>query len=129
MADIKLETGEILMSHDVVALFTNVPIDLALTIIKTKLEEDPKFKDRTNLKVDDVCELLSLILCSTYFSYKNTLYQQKFGVAMGGPISPIVANIVMDHMFRKIVKSAPPEKNQESSRNLWMIPSAQSKNQ
>ena len=109
MGDIQLQEGEILMSHDVVGLFTNVPIDLALKIIKEKLEQDNKFSERTNLTVADICELLNLVLCSTYFSYNGKIYKQKFGVAMGGPISPIVANIVMDHMFRRMVETAPPD--------------------
>ena len=89
-------------------MFTNGPIDLALEIIKRKLEEDATFQKRTNLTVDDVCDLLNLVLRSTYFSYKGRIYQQKFGVAMGGPISPIVANIVMDYMFRRCAETAPP---------------------
>ena len=107
--ELKLEDDEILMSHDVVGLFTNVSIDLALDIIKDKLEKDTKLKDRTNLTVTDVIELLDLVLRTTYFSYNGKIYRQKFGVAMGGPISPIVANIVMDYMFRKFVNTIPPE--------------------
>ena len=109
MKDIKLEPDEIIMSHDVVGLFTNVSNDLALQIIKDKLSDDSSLKDRTNLHIDDVMELLSLVLRTTYFSYDGKIYQQKFGVAMGGPISPIVANIVMDFMFKKYMETVPAD--------------------
>ena len=109
MKDIKLEPDEIIVSHDVVGLFTNVSIDLALKITEDKLREDTSFKDRTNLLIEDVMELLSLVLRTTYFSYDGKIYQQKFGVAMGGPISPIIANIVMDFMFRKFMETVPVE--------------------
>ena len=109
MKDIKLEPDEIIVSHDVVGLFTNVSIDLALKITEDKLREDMSFNDRTNLLIEDVMELLSLVLRTTYFSYDGKIYQQKFGVAMGGPISPIIANIVMDFMFRKFMETVPAE--------------------
>jgi len=31
--------------------------------------------------------------CFTYFSYNNQFYEQYSGVAMGSPISPVIANI------------------------------------
>ncbi len=37
-----------------------------------------------------------------YFTYKGVVYQQKNGVAMGDPVSSIVADIVMDEIFRLI---------------------------
>ena len=90
-------------------LFTNVSIDLALKITEDKIREDTSLKDRTNLMVEDIMELLSLVLRTTYFSYDGTIYQQKFGVAMGGPISPIIANIVMDFMFKKYMETVPAD--------------------
>ena len=107
LQEITVKEDEILASHDVVSLFTNVPIERALDIIKDKLHDDTKLKKRTNLGVEDVTELLALVLNTTYFQYKGTIYQQKFGAAMGGPCSPVVANIVMDHLFRKCQETAP----------------------
>ena len=109
MKDIKLEPDEIIISHDVVGLFTNVSIDLALKITEDKLRNDTLLNDRTNLMIEDIMELLSLVLRTTYFSYDGKIYQQKFGVAMGGPISPIIANIVMDFMFKKYMETVPAE--------------------
>ena len=62
-----------------------------------------------NLSVDDIIKLLSFVLTTTYFSYKGTIYKQKFGAAMGGPISPIIANITMDHLFTKCSETAPAQ--------------------
>ena len=44
---ITLVSGECLSSYDVSALFTWVPIDPGLQIIKDLLEKDPTLKDRT----------------------------------------------------------------------------------
>ena len=38
-------------------------------------------------------ELLTFVLETTYFRFEGKIYQQKFGVAMGSPVSPIVFNL------------------------------------
>ena len=48
---IKLEPGECLSSYDVSALFTSVPIDPALNIIKDLLDKDTTLKERTVMEV------------------------------------------------------------------------------
>ena len=60
--------------------------------------------DRTTLSVDNICDLLSLVLTNTYFSFNGKFYQQKFGMAMGSPVSPIVANIFMQDLETKAVQ-------------------------
>ena len=51
-----LQLGECLSSYDVTSLFTSVPIDLALNVIKDLLDKDEKLKDRTVLSVQDIIE-------------------------------------------------------------------------
>ena len=55
---ITLVPGECLSSYDVSALFTSVPIDTALKIIKDLLLKDPTLKDRTVIGIDDIIFLL-----------------------------------------------------------------------
>ena len=52
--DIKLEDDEEIRSYDVSALFTSVPVDKALDIIKTRLTNDPTLKDRSTLSPEDI---------------------------------------------------------------------------
>ena len=77
LKDIKLEEDEYLISHDVVSLFTNTPVDLTLDIIRKRLEQDSNLNKRTRLTVDDMMELVEFILTTTYFTSKGTIYQQK----------------------------------------------------
>ena len=86
-----LQTGEYLSSYDVTSLFTSVPIDPALDIIKDLLEKDEKLNDRTVLLVQDILELLGFCMHNTYFSFQNKFYEQVEGVPMGSPVSPIVS--------------------------------------
>ena len=49
------------------------------------------------LLVQDITLLLEFCLKSTYFSFQGKYYEQVEGVAMGSPVSPIVANLYMEY--------------------------------
>ena len=103
----EIEDGDLLVSFDVVSLFTQVPIDEALKVIEQRLKEDETLMDRTSIPVEDICELTKLCLKSTYFQYQDQFYEQIEGAAMGSPLSPIIANIYMEHFEEKTLSSAP----------------------
>ncbi|XP_072020698.1 uncharacterized protein [Amphiura filiformis] len=107
LAEIMVEEGEEFISHDVVSLFTNTPIDKSLEIIRQRLIKDKTLSERTKLTVDDVMEVLEFALTTTYFSFRGQIYQQKFGTAMGSPVSPIVANLYMEWLEQEAIASAP----------------------
>ncbi len=104
----QLSDGEIQVSFDVSNLFGNVNIDKALSVIRTRLENDPTLKDRTALTVDQIIELLEFCLRNTYFTFHGQYYKQKFGAAMGSPVSPVVANIFMEALKLMLFKQPPP---------------------
>ena len=104
---ITLAPGECLSSYDVSALFTSVPIDPALKIIKDLLVKDPTLKDRTVIGIDDIILLLEFCLKNTYFSFQGQFFEQVEGAAMGSPVSPIVANLCMEYLEQKALSPAP----------------------
>ena len=92
-----LAPGECPSSYDVSALFTSVPVDAALNIIKELLEKGHTLKDRTVMAVSDIILLLEFRLKNTYFSFQDHFYEQVENAAMGSPVSPIVANLYMEY--------------------------------
>ena len=118
--NITLVSGECLSSYDVSALFTSVPIDPALKIIKDLLVKDPTLKDRTVMGIDDIIVLLEFCLKNTYFSFQGQFFEQVEGVAMGSPVSPIVANLYMEFLEQKAPSTAPHPPG--SGTGLWMTP-------
>jgi hypothetical protein len=60
--DAKLECGDMLVSFDVVSLFTNVPIHDSIEIIKRKVN-------------DEMATLVELCLRSTFFSFQGVIYE------------------------------------------------------
>ena len=84
-----------MISFDVEALYTNVPIEDALVIIKECLENDETLSDRTPLSPKNVLDFLEFLIHTTFFLFNGTYCQQTEGVVMGGPPSSIVAEIYM----------------------------------
>ena len=70
------------------------------------MEKDKKLNDRKVLSVQKIIERLRFCLHNTYFCFQNKFYEQVEGVAMGSLVSPIVANMYMEHFDRKALWSA-----------------------
>ena len=102
----KLQPEECVTSYDVSALFTSVPIESAITIIRNKLELDPELHNRTTMKVEHITSLLDFCLKTTYFQFQGKFYEQLQGAVMGSPISPIVANLFMEDSEIRAISSA-----------------------
>ena len=107
LEDIKMGPDDIIMSYDVKALFTSVPIKPALKIIQKLLEEDQTLPQRTTMTVNNITCLLEFCLTSTYFTFQEEFYEQVEGAAMGSPISPIVANLYMEDFEMRALNTAP----------------------
>ena len=103
---ITLLPGKCLCSYNVSTLFTSVPIDPALNIIKDLLEKHDTLWDRSVLSVQNITELLGFCLHNTDFTFQNKFYEQVEGIAMGYPVCPIVANMYMEHFKREALQSA-----------------------
>ena len=96
-----------MMSYDVKALFTSVPIQPAISIITKLLEEDQELQQRTSLAVNNITSLLEFCLKSSYFTFQGRYFKQQEGAAMGSPISPIMANLYMEDFEIKAINSSP----------------------
>ena len=61
----------------------------------------------TNINLDLFLELVEFCIDSSYFRFRNTIYIQTFGTAMGSPLSPILADIVMEALLKTVVARMP----------------------
>ena len=80
---IQLNPEECMMSFDVEALITSMPLERAISIIKKHLEEDKDLHQRTAMTVKHISCLLAFCLRTTYFTFQGRLYEQVKGAAMG----------------------------------------------
>ena len=108
--DLKVEPDEILISYDVSAIFTSIPVDSALEAVKIALEKDDSWKEITDLTADQVLQLLVFCVRTTYFVFREQFYLQCGGCTMGSPVSPVIANLYREH-FEKAALSTSPVAN------------------
>ena len=52
--DQPITEDEIMVSFNVVALFTSIPVDLALYIIRDKLQQDVTLTERTDISITNI---------------------------------------------------------------------------
>jgi hypothetical protein len=105
ISSLKTRCGDQKVSFDVVSMFTKVPIEESLQYIKWKLENFAELKELTKIEIKDIMILLKICLDSTYFKFLDEFYYQKEGTAMGSPISPIVAELFMQNLEDKVIKT------------------------
>ena len=77
-----LSEDEIMISFDVVSLFTAIPVDRACEHIRNKLSKDDTLGQRSNLSIDDIIKLLRFTLSNSYFNYNNETYTNRFTVVL-----------------------------------------------
>jgi hypothetical protein len=90
-----IEENEVLFSLDVASLFTNIPIELA---IRGVLNRWNFIALNTRIPKEEFVGALEFVLTSTFFMFDGTIYKQLFGTPMGSPLSPIIADIVMQDL-------------------------------
>ena len=103
---VELEPGEFIMSFDVKAPFTSVPVDPSISIVKQKLNQDPTLPQKTNMSMQEIVTLLEFCLKITYFLFQSKYYKQVHGTAMGSPISPLIVNLFIEELKIKALSSA-----------------------
>ena len=91
----KNEPNERIVSFDVTSLFTSIPVDLALQIVKDELNNTTIWIQHTGLSADHINGMLKFVLNNSYFMYEDCHYHQIFGCPMGSPVSAVIAELVM----------------------------------
>ena len=98
--------GDMMVSFDVVSLFTRVPVDDALRPYQFSSPRTTPLHERTTINADDICSLTELCLRTTYFQFEDQFFEQIDGAAMGSPLSPIVANLYMETFEKTALTTA-----------------------
>ena len=70
-------------------------VDLAIQVLHHRWNE---IKKHTKIDRDDFLRAVKFVLESNIFLFNGVYYKQVFGTAMGSPISPVIANIVMERL-------------------------------
>ncbi|GJQ88244.1 hypothetical protein Trydic_g13232 [Trypoxylus dichotomus] len=95
LAQQHVKSTDMLVSFDVTSLFTQVPINETIDIIRNKhqVENHP-------------INLIEYCMKSTYFICNGQTYRQTEGAPMGSPLLPIIANIFMGDFKTRTLDTA-----------------------
>ena len=96
VANQEIAEDEVMVSFDVVSLFTAIPVDKTCDYTRKKLDKDTWLHLRTKLNTNEVISLLEFTLSNNNFMFNESVYKQIHGCAMGSPVSPVVANLCME---------------------------------
>jgi hypothetical protein len=88
-----LSDVDIILSLDVVSLFTNIPLPIFLDILKENLEQ----LTFSPSQIKEIISLTNTLLSNNSFQFNNSFYEQIDGCPMGSNISPIVAEIFLKY--------------------------------
>lgn len=92
IADVQLPPGYKLSTWDFSSMFTNIPFDIAKSIIR---EFYLLIERETTVPVDLFIEVLDFLVNDiAFFTYRDRIYKQIRGLAMGNCLSQILAEIV-----------------------------------
>ena len=88
----------ILVSFDVVSLFTNIPVDETI-----QMAADLVYRENSSNKPKygkDVFIKLCKFATQGHFLFDNKIFKQVDGVSMGSPLAPTLANLFLSEMER-----------------------------
>ena len=91
-----------MVSYDVKALFTSLPMDLAISFVKHKLEWKPLLPHRTSVSIQHIITLLQFCLKNNYSLFHG------------------IANLFMEEFESKAISTAPI--NPGFGLGMWMTP-------
>ena len=98
---------ETLVSFDVSALFTSIPVPVALQVINSKISTCTNFTNVCKIPTEKFIKLLEFTLTNCIFCFNKKFYKQLQGAAMGSPVSLAIANIYMEYSESLAICSSP----------------------
>ena len=107
IAGTEIAEDEVMVSFDVISLFTAIPVLKACDYIKEKLEQDSTLSQRTHLEIDDIVSLLNFVLSNNYLVFEGQTYKQIHDCAMGSSVSLVFANICIEKIEETAVQTTP----------------------
>lgn len=94
------EREGVFITADIASLYTNIDTKMGLEQVRLFLHEQNVPQERMEL----LMALLSFVMENSYLSFKDCVYHQIDGTAMGTSVAPVYANIVVYMLERDTVR-------------------------
>ncbi|KFD50085.1 hypothetical protein M514_09045, partial [Trichuris suis] len=98
---------DILLSYDVKDLFTSIPFPYTLNVLHELLYSDCTLPERTKLNPFQIIQLVSFCMFEgNFFHFQGRYFRQKASDPMGSPLSPVLAEVFIEHLEDKAFSEA-----------------------
>nr|CAI5835722.1 unnamed protein product [Callosobruchus analis] len=92
----QLPPGYVVVSFDVISLFTNLSLHLVINSITRHWDT---ISHCCTINLDTAIMILKFIFDSNFLKFEDNFYKQVFGTPMGSTIPPILVNYVLDDLI------------------------------
>ena len=90
---VELQPKHKLASLDITDLYTNIPVIDTLQILRNNLSDS---RCMNTQMINELINLLEVVLKQNYFTFDGLFYFQDGGLAMGSPLSVLLADIYLN---------------------------------
>ena len=97
--------GGYFVSHDAVELDPSIIIEDALELLEEKMKADSKWAWKTDLTRQEVLGLVKLLISNPYFQCELGFFKQAKGTPMGGLLSRLLADLLIENKIEMKIKS------------------------
>ena len=98
---------ETLVSFDVSAPFTSIPVSVTLQVTNSKNSTCTNSTNICKIPTEKSIKLLEFTLTNCIFCFNMKFYKQLQGAVMGSPVSPVITNIYMEYFECFAIPSSP----------------------
>ena len=98
---VKVPTWYQMVCFNVKALFKNVPLECTVYLELKRIYENHEIA--RSVTRNEVREIILLCTKNVRFTFRNVVYLQTNGVAVGSPLGPVFAGIFLVHLERSLV--------------------------
>ena len=89
------------------ALYPSVMIEEGLELLEEKIKKDKSFAKRTDLTKAEIMELTRLCTEKPYFECELGFFTHSKGTHMGGPLSRLLADLIIENKIEKQIMQHP----------------------
>ncbi|XP_044745159.1 uncharacterized protein LOC123307022 [Coccinella septempunctata] len=102
--DLQIPDNYVLISLDVVSLFSNISVDLVISAIESRWTD---IEQHTSIPKDEFISMVKFLFSSNYFLFDGKFYSQILGSPLGSNFIPAIAKIVMIFLLDLILANLP----------------------